>query len=190
MRGDATDAEVWETLVVRGWIPDEWVSDPQRRYGNWCTFCGALGFRLESGVPETCAICEGATFERSPAPGRPLAIALASDVAGVRAAEALAREFLERLRPLGVSAGSEVSWRYGSRSMQVALRQWRYLGATVRWPFAGYARQSFEVAVQVDERAARESAWEPDPFDPLFRLYELGYAVDTVLRGGVVLAAP
>jgi hypothetical protein len=142
------------------------------------------------GVPVTCAVCHGATFEAKPAPGRLLAIALASDREGVVSAEALAREFLERLGRHGLGAGPGVSWRHGARPLRVAQRQWRHLGETVRWPFAGYARQSFEEAVQADERAAREAPWDPDPFDPLFRLYELGYALDTVKRGGVVLAAP
>lgn len=128
-------------------------------------------------------------FNEHPSYG--LAVMLALDVSGVLACEALAIELCARLRQCGAGEiDAKIHWLQGVETPQVAVRQWTMLGRIPHPPFAGYARTSFEEAVRGDVKSAETLQFKADVFDVLFRLYELGYGLDTIRRSGPVLFAP
>lgn len=187
-------ASLWEALSSNGITPPDWVDAPGRLFGDWCVACRGFGFVYEGenrGTP--CPRCGGACFDAGAIPSPPLALRLAADVAGVLAAEALAAELVARLSSLGATVSVErVRWRLAAPPFDVATRQWSLLRSKHGLlPFAGYARESFDAALEADAREAGrfESRWPdaPSPFDPLFGLYDRGYALDTVMRSGPVL---
>ncbi len=187
-------ASLWEALASNGITPPEWLDAPRRLFGDWCAACRGLGFVYEGeNRGSHCARCGGACFMGGALPSPPLALRLAADVAGVLAAEALACELVARLSSLGAAVSVErVRWRLAAPPFDVATRQWSLLRSTRGLlPFAGYAREPFDAALDADTREAdRFEARVPDapsPFDPLFRIYERGYALDTVMRSGPVL---
>lgn len=188
------DAEVWERLATRGYIPPSWVSHERRRVSAWCVECGALGFATRDGPPRACPSCDGATQHTWAQPPAALAWSLAADVSGVERAEALADELCARLVARGMRPrGEGLYWRLSPAPVTVALRRWTdYRGPFP--PFGPYARVDLAKAVADDLRArdALRSRGDADAelLAPLVSIYELGYAVDTLLSSGVVLVAP
>lgn len=86
--------EAWELFATHGLIPTSWIDDPRRVFESPCAFCDGGRARGLLGCPR----CGGRGALRIAgllAPHPPtvaLAVALASDVPGVLAAESLARE--------------------------------------------------------------------------------------------------
>jgi hypothetical protein len=184
------DAEVWERLAARGHIPASWTTSERRAFSAWCHACKGLGFAYDDHQPRHCPVCHGATQLTSPQPPAALAWCVASDVAGVERAEALAEELCARLVACGMRpCGERVYWRVAAAPMTLAMRRWKgYRGPFP--PFGPYARGEAEAVFDADLRARGEVALAADVFDPLVQLYELGYAVDTVLGSGPMLVAP
>lgn len=86
------DARVaWDTLVARGLVPVAFADDPTRAYHS--------GNRGIFSTPPTVAAC----------------VAVASDIPGLRRAEAIAGELIARLRPWGVKPFEQTVWHFTSR---------------------------------------------------------------------------
>lgn len=166
-------AEAWETLASRGAIPMDWIDDDGRRFAG------------EGGAVAAWP-CDLAT-----------AFAVASDIAGARSAEALARELVWRMRELGLPQPRRVAWRAVDPAFWRPGRGWfltgelaLVMGAT---PPAATAPPWWDLArFDVDGADAWRGVSEkvPNPFEPLAALWLLGYAVDLVNDDAVVLATP
>lgn len=166
-------AEAWEALASRGAIPMDWIDDDARRFAGEGGALGAWPGELAT------------------------ALAVAADVAGVRSAEALARELVWRTREHGLAQPRRVAWRAVDPAFWRPGRGWFLaegtavaLGATrpvaTVPPWWDLAR--FDVDGADAWRALGVAA--PNPFEPLAALWLLGYAVDRVDDEAVVIATP
>lgn len=184
------DAEVWERLAARGHIPASWTTSERRAFSAWCHACKGLGFAYDDHQPRHCPVCHGATQLTSPQPPAALAWCVASDVAGVERAEALAEELCARLVACGMRpCGERVYWRVAAAPMTLAMRRWK----GYRGPFPPSAPtrggRPRPCSTPTSARAARwrsrrtsSTRWSSST--------KLGYAVDTVLGSGPMLVAP
>jgi hypothetical protein len=210
VRGESDPRAAWETLAVRGLIPNDWVDTRDRRFR----------------APDAPAI------DLSHPPTVAGAIAIASDVAGVLRAEALAREVAARFAPWFPWCDPHAAvWRLFRRVTDVSLhaddllREIRTalarssrveplqpqngrrasalapVGSVFErqrecarcWRWSADARQH----VQTRGRGAYRTPASPaalrfdqlaNPFPPLFDLWATGYALDRLEPAAVVLA--
>ncbi|MFO0648738.1 MAG: hypothetical protein U0326_21025 [Polyangiales bacterium] len=160
-------ARVWETLAVRGIIPNDWAGDSPRG------FVASVERALE-GEPVT-ALDARRVALRTP-PSLRCVIALASDVGGVLRAEALAREWAGRFEA-------------GRAGMEPREPFWHVAGDA-------YADAASRTADALRERAREdwdEAAGAPpglgEVYAPLMELWRSGYALDRA-ASGLALAAP
>lgn len=121
---DVKDPRVaWDTLVARGLIPLAFADDPTRSYHS--------GNRGIFSTPPTVAAC----------------VAVASDIPGIRRAEAIAGELNARLRPWGVKPCEQIVWHFTSRETVQSRTQGAPAGL----------RDVLEILAQVVE-----PAWAPN----------------------------
>lgn len=93
--GTATDAtEAWERLIAAGLLPEDWASSPTRRFHTLRPAAGPHRYG-NCGVP---CLCDPRNLRERPSRVHD-AVLFASDIEGMRQAEALAREGRRRLRP-------------------------------------------------------------------------------------------
>lgn len=97
------DRAAWEFLATKGFIPDSWVDNPERKYWQSCPQSGAT-VQLKNGTtlshqgtaPSECGYCHGADYIVRGTPGVHVGlngiVAFASDVRNVLTAESIARE--------------------------------------------------------------------------------------------------
>jgi hypothetical protein len=201
-------AEAWEALATRGVIPDAWVGDARRAFSDTAAcYCDAL--EPDDGP---CAGCRGIEQVRATPWTVAACVALASDVAGVTQAEALAREAVARLAtvpPGDVPRPSRVVWRVVDAKTWRPNRRNEYLLRAQHWGRPTSWKESAEIYRRVRRRGAHSDAqneaywlaycsarWvrstrtAPDPFAPLVELWALGYALDAITDDAVVLVAP
>ncbi len=160
-------ARVWETLAVRGIIPNDWAGDSPRG------FVASVERALE-GEPVT-VVDERRVALRTP-PGLRCALALASDVDGVLRAESLARESLGRFEA-------------GRASVEQREVRWHVVGDA-------YCDASELTADALRELARRDwaefagaSPGLCDVYAPRMDLWRSGYGIEWS-ASGLALAAP
>lgn len=146
-------AHVWETLAVRGIIPNDWAGDSPRG------FVASVERALEGeAVIELDGFDADCVAARAPLSVR-CALALASDVEGVLRAESLARESLGRFEALCASVEQRdraLHWRaLGDAYAGASVTGWGCLGSRARR------------AKNTVERAVRDALWAAGRQDEL-----------------------
>ncbi len=109
--------EAWERLEARGLIPSGTVGDRARQFGGWMiSYDGKRTWNAVEREPAGNVFARRVVTNAPTPPTVGLACALASDWPGVLAAESLAREVFEALRPWmppGAKEPPAVTWRLG-----------------------------------------------------------------------------
>jgi len=147
----------WNALATARIIEPEWLTDPHRR------FCDAEDEATRSRFPISVPMC----------------LALAADVPGVEAVEALARDLIRALEVWGCPQHTRVAWSYGARPDHRSVYRCRaHAAARAAAEATGGAVENRSWFDETEKLRTR--IWEaqgPDPFNAL------GYA------GGEIIAA-
>lgn len=160
-------ARVWETLAVRGIIPNDWAGDSPRG------FVASVERALE-GEPVT-AVDARRVALRTP-PSLRCALALASDVGGVLRAESLARDWVGRFEA-------------GRANMEQREVRWHVVGDAYADASALTVETLRETARREWEEAEGASPALREVHAPRMDLWRSGYALD-LRTSGLALAAP